>query len=58
MKGGEDGVRDTGDVGGVLTTPGEAMEFVNTGIDFLAPTFWNVHGNYGGVQNTKLKLPR
>lgn len=28
MKGGEDGVRDTGDVGGALTTPEEAMEFV------------------------------
>jgi fructose-bisphosphate aldolase, class II len=35
MEGGEDGVQDTGDLEGVLTTPEEAMKFVNTGIDIL-----------------------
>lgn len=58
MEGGEDGVKDTGDLQGVLTTPEEAMEFVETGIDFLAPAFGNVHGNYGGVENMKLDFPR
>jgi fructose-bisphosphate aldolase class II len=58
MEGGEDGVKDTGDLDGVLTTPEEAMEFVETGIDFLAPAFGNVHGNYGGVENMKLDFPR
>ncbi|KAI5300215.1 hypothetical protein KEM56_002638 [Ascosphaera pollenicola] len=31
----------------MLTTPSEAREFVSTGIDWLAPAFGNVHGNYG-----------
>lgn len=35
MEGGEDGVQDTGDLEGVLTTPEEAMKFVDTGIDIL-----------------------
>jgi fructose-bisphosphate aldolase, class II len=58
MEGGEDGVKDIGDLQGVLTTPEEAMEFVETGIDFLAPAFGKVHGNYGGVENMKLDFPR
>jgi fructose-bisphosphate aldolase class II len=58
MEGGEDGVKDTGDLEGVLTTPEEALRFVDTGIDFLAPAFGNVHGNYGGVQNMKLDFDR
>jgi fructose/tagatose bisphosphate aldolase len=32
---------------GVLTTPEQALEFVNTGIDFLEPAFGNIHGAYG-----------
>ncbi|TVY57040.1 putative fructose-bisphosphate aldolase, partial [Lachnellula cervina] len=54
INGGEDGVKDTGDLEGLLTTAEEALEFVGTGIDFLAPAFGNVHGNYGGVENIKL----
>jgi len=52
IEGGEDGVSDTADLEGLLTTPEEAREFVNTGIDWLAPAFGNVHGNYGprGIQ--------
>jgi fructose-bisphosphate aldolase class II len=52
IEGGEDGVGDTTDLEGVLTTPEEARSFVNTGIDWLAPAFGNVHGNYGprGIQ--------
>jgi len=34
-------------VEGVLTTPEQALEFVATGIDFLAPAFGNIHGEYG-----------
>ena len=36
----------------MLTTPHEARRFVDTGIDWLAPAFGNVHGNYGprGIQ--------
>lgn len=58
MEGGEDGVKDTGDLEGVLTTPEQAMEFVATGIDFLAPAFGNLHGQYGGVENMKLEYDR
>ncbi|KAI3396601.1 hypothetical protein diail_11853 [Diaporthe ilicicola] len=52
IEGGEDGVAETADLGGVLTTPEQAEEFVATGIEMLAPAFGNVHGNYGprGIQ--------
>lgn len=58
INGGEDGVKDTGDLEGLLTTKEEARRFVDTGIDFLAPAFGNVHGNYGGVENIKLDFER
>lgn len=58
INGGEDGVKDTGDLEGLLTTKEEAKRFVDTGIDFLAPAFGNVHGNYGGVENIKLDFER
>jgi fructose-bisphosphate aldolase class II len=47
LEGGEDGVAETIDLEGVLTTPDEAEEFVATGIEMLAPAFGNVHGEYG-----------
>lgn len=47
IEGGEDGLKDTGDLESILTTPEQALEFVATGIDFLAPAFGNVHGEYG-----------
>lgn len=47
IEGGEDGLKDTADLEGVLTTPEQAQEFVDTGIDFLAPAFGNIHGEYG-----------
>ncbi|AEO55062.1 hypothetical protein MYCTH_2298452 [Thermothelomyces thermophilus ATCC 42464] len=52
IEGGEDGVAETADLEGLLTTPDEAEEFVKTGIDMLAPAFGNVHGEYGprGIQ--------
>ncbi|KAI4160282.1 MAG: hypothetical protein LQ342_005874 [Letrouitia transgressa] len=52
IEGGEDGVKDTAELDGLLTSPEEAEEFVGTGISWLAPAFGNVHGNYGprGIQ--------
>lgn len=47
INGGEDGVEDTGDLEGVLTTPEQAEEFLALGIDWLAPAFGNIHGKYG-----------
>ncbi|EPE32996.1 Aldolase [Glarea lozoyensis ATCC 20868] len=58
INGGEDGVKDTGDLEGLLTTGEEAARFVSTGIDFLAPAFGNVHGNYGGIENIRLEYDR
>lgn len=47
INGGEDGVQDTAALEEVLTTPEQAFEFIDTGIDWLAPAFGNVHGKYG-----------
>ncbi|KPM37889.1 hypothetical protein AK830_g8684 [Neonectria ditissima] len=47
IEGGEDGVADTADLQGALTTAAQVDDFVATGIDFLAPAFGNVHGEYG-----------
>ena len=58
IEGGESGVKDTGDLEGMLTTPEEAGRFIDTGIDFLAPAFGNVHGAYNGVENIHLDYER
>ncbi len=52
IQGGEDGVKDTAELEAIMTTPDEARDFVDTGIDWLAPAFGNVHGSYGarGIQ--------
>lgn len=49
IEGGEDGIADTdtAELEGALTTPEQVEDFVATGIDFLAPAFGNVHGEYG-----------
>lgn len=57
IEGGEDGVAETADLEGVLTTPEEAEKFVDTGIDWLAPAFGNVHGAYG-PRGVKLEYDR
>lgn len=58
INGGEDGVADTADLEGLLTTAEEAGEFLDTGVAFLAPAIGNVHGFYGGPQNIKLDFAR
>ena len=58
INGGGDGVKDTGDLEGLHTTAEEAQELVDTGIDFLAPAFGNVHGSYGEIENIKLDFLR
>ena len=52
IEGGEDGVKSTEDLEAIMTTKEQAREFVETGIDWLAPAFGNVHGKYGsrGIQ--------
>ena len=58
INGGEAGVQDTGDLEGLLTTPEEALRFIDTGIDFLAPAIGNVHGPYNGVENIHIQYDR
>lgn len=57
IEGGEDGIADTADLEGMLTTPEEAGEFIDTGVDFLAPAFGNIHGEYG-ARGPQLDYPR
>lgn len=57
IEGGEDGVDDTADLEGLLTTPEQAEEFISLGIDWLAPAFGNVHGKYG-ARGPKLDYDR
>lgn len=58
IEGGEDGVKDTAELEGMMTTAEEVDDFVSTGIDFLAPAFGNVHGDYHGVENIHLDYDR
>ena len=58
IEGGEDGVADTADLEGMMTTEEDIEDFLATGIDFLAPAFGNIHGEYGGVENIKLDYER
>ncbi|KAK5136101.1 hypothetical protein LTR08_004151 [Meristemomyces frigidus] len=58
IEGGEDGVKDTAELEGMMTTAEEVDDFVATGIDFLAPAFGNVHGDYYGVENIHLDYDR
>lgn len=58
IEGGEDGVKDTAELQGMMTTPEEVDDFIATGIDFLAPAFGNVHGDYNGVENIHLDYDR
>jgi fructose-bisphosphate aldolase class II len=52
IDGGEDGL-PTVDMGAALTRPEDAEAFVRrTGVQFLAPSFGNIHGGYpaGGAE--------
>ncbi|KAF9889342.1 hypothetical protein FE257_007452 [Aspergillus nanangensis] len=46
IEGGEDGIMDTGDLAGILTKEDEVEKFIAAGVDFLAPSVGNVHGDY------------
>lgn len=58
IEGGEDGVKDTAELEGMMTTEEEVDDFIATGIDFLAPAVGNVHGDYHGVENIHLDYDR
>ncbi|KAF2009639.1 fructose-bisphosphate aldolase, partial [Aaosphaeria arxii CBS 175.79] len=47
INGGEDGIADTGELEALFTTPEEVEDFISAGVDILAPSIGNVHGDYG-----------
>ncbi|KAF5670402.1 tagatose 1,6-diphosphate aldolase [Fusarium denticulatum] len=47
INGGEDGIADTGDLEAIFTSPEEVEDFLKAGIDVLAPSVGNIHGDYG-----------
>ncbi|KAE8144698.1 ketose-bisphosphate aldolase [Aspergillus avenaceus] len=57
IEGGEDGILDTGDLEGILTSPEDVEEFIRAGVDYLAPSVGNVHGDYG-VKGPQLDMDR
>lgn len=46
INGGEDGIADTGDLEALFTTPAEVDDFLGAGVDMLAPSVGNIHGDY------------
>lgn len=46
IEGGEDGVMDTGSLEAYFTTMKDVKNFVHAGVDVLAPSFGNIHGEY------------
>ncbi|TID19689.1 fructose-bisphosphate aldolase [Venturia nashicola] len=57
IEGGEDGIKDTAELEGVKTTKEDVEDFYNTGVDFLAPAFGNIHGEYG-IEGPQLDFER
>ncbi|KAI0544371.1 tagatose-bisphosphate aldolase [Xylaria curta] len=47
IEGGEDGIANTVDLSGLMTSATEAQQFIDAGVHILAPSFGNVHGEYG-----------
>ncbi|KAG9197754.1 hypothetical protein G6514_001089 [Epicoccum nigrum] len=47
INGGEEGIADTGDLEALFTSPDDVDKFISAGIDILAPSVGNVHGDYG-----------
>ncbi|KAM0282918.1 hypothetical protein ACHAQH_002728 [Verticillium albo-atrum] len=46
INGGEDGIAHTGDLEAPFTSPEEVEDFIAAGIDLLAPSVGNIHGDY------------
>lgn len=57
INGGEDGIADTGDLEALYTTPEEVEDFLGAGVQMLAPSVGNVHGDYG-AEGPQLQLER
>lgn len=47
IEGGEDGIADTEGLEALFTSPEDVDNFLAAGVDILAPSIGNVHGDYG-----------
>ncbi|PSN75235.1 fructose-bisphosphate aldolase [Corynespora cassiicola Philippines] len=47
IEGGEDGIADTEGLEGLFTSPEDVDNFIAAGVDILAPSIGNLHGDYG-----------
>ncbi|CAG7917697.1 unnamed protein product [Penicillium olsonii] len=47
IEGREDDVMNTAGLEACMISPEEVDEFIETGVDVIAPAFGNVHGEYG-----------
>jgi fructose-bisphosphate aldolase class II len=47
IEGGEDGIADTEGLEALFTSPQDVDNFLAAGVDILAPSIGNVHGDYG-----------
>ncbi|KAL5373709.1 hypothetical protein DPSP01_012508 [Paraphaeosphaeria sporulosa] len=47
IEGGEDGIADTEGLEALFTSPEDVDNFIAAGIDILAPSIGNLHGDYG-----------
>ncbi|KAL6709808.1 hypothetical protein ACN47E_000593 [Coniothyrium glycines] len=47
IEGGEDGIADTEGLEALFTSPEDVDNFIAAGIDILAPSIGNIHGDYG-----------
>ncbi|OKL58147.1 hypothetical protein UA08_06447 [Talaromyces atroroseus] len=47
IEGGEDGIMDTGDLAGILTSAEDVEDFISADVDAIAPSVGNIHGDYG-----------
>ncbi|RAL03155.1 class II fructose-bisphosphate aldolase [Aspergillus ibericus CBS 121593] len=57
IEGGEDGIMGTEDLEGILTNAEDVEQFISAGVDCLAPSVGNLHGDYG-PQGPQLDMDR
>ncbi|KAG7104637.1 putative fructose-bisphosphate aldolase like protein [Verticillium longisporum] len=57
INGGEDGIAHTGDLEALFTSPTQVEDFIAAGVDLLAPSVGNIHGDYD-ARGPQLDLDR
>ncbi|KAL9949311.1 hypothetical protein D7B24_005549 [Verticillium nonalfalfae] len=57
INGGEDGIAHTGNLQALFTSPAQVEDFIAAGVDLLAPSVGNIHGDYD-ARGPQLDLDR